>query len=69
MGRGGYPLEIRFILNVYRMKQCVRCWVHIKEETNRLWCRKCVERVNEELEWKADRDFRYYFRWNLRHKK
>lgn len=49
-------------------RQCVRCGVHLTEE-RKLWCKKCRERVNEELEWKADREWRYYFRWNLRHKK
>ena len=49
-------------------RQCVRCWVHLRDG-EKLWCRVCIDRVNEELEWKADREWRYYFRWHLRHKK
>ncbi len=49
-----------------KYKQCVRCGHHIKEETNRLWCEKCIIRVNEELEWKADRNYEYYFRHHLK---
>ena len=51
------------------MKQCLRCGRHIKEETNRLWCEKCIIRVNEELEGKADRNYEYYFRHHLKQMK
>jgi NMD protein affecting ribosome stability and mRNA decay len=47
-------------------RQCLRCGRHIKEETNRLWCDKCIIRVNEELEGKADRNYEYYFRHHLK---
>lgn len=50
-------------------RNCVKCGLHLKEEKNKLRCDKCMERVNEELEWKADREWEYYFRWNLKHKK
>lgn len=50
-------------------KQCVRCGRHIKDETNKLWCSRCMERVNEELEGKADREWRYYFRHHLKQMK
>ena len=49
-------------------RQCVRCWVHL-DNIRKLWCKKCMERVMEELEWKADRPYQYYFRWNIEHKK
>ena len=45
-------------------RQCVRCGVHI--EWRRLWCSRCMARVNEELEWKADREYEYYFRYHLK---
>ena len=48
------------------MKQCVRCWVHIKEETNRLWCSKCEELVRLELDGKVDKPFEYYFKYHLK---
>ena len=48
------------------MKQCVRCGLPIKEETNRLWCPKCLKRVHEELEGRADRKFEYYFKHHLK---
>ena len=49
-------------------RQCVRCWVHLAKD-QKLWCSKCIQRVNEELEWKADRPYQYYFKRNLKHKK
>ena len=39
--------------------QCRRCWLHIE---NWLWCKKCRERVNEELRGEISRPFEYYFR-------
>ena len=47
------------------MKQCVRCWVHLKED-RKLWCKKCRERVDEEFRWEVSRPFEYYFRFNLK---
>ena len=49
-------------------RQCVRCWVHLYKD-QKLWCSKCIQRVNEELEWKADREWRYYFRHHLKQMK
>ena len=46
------------------MGQCVRCWVKVSDK--RLWCDKCMERVNEELRWEANREYSYYFRFNLK---
>lgn len=48
------------------MKNCLRCWLHIEDNPKILWCKNCLERVKEELEWKADRPFEYYFRFNLK---
>ena len=47
-------------------KQCVRCWVHIENKYNVLWCDKCKERVDEELRGEISRPFEYYFRFNLK---
>ena len=49
-----------------KYRQCARCWIHIKEETNRIWCKKCLERVHEELEGKANRKFEYYFKFYIK---
>jgi hypothetical protein len=46
-------------------RQCVRCWVRLDND-RRLWCSRCMARVNEELEWKADREYEYYFRYHLK---
>ena len=46
-------------------RQCVRCWVHLRE-WEKLWCRVCIDRVNEELEWKADRNYEYYFKFYIK---
>ena len=46
-------------------RQCLRCGVHLMEN-EKLWCKKCIIRVNEELEWKADREYEYYFRYHLK---
>lgn len=45
-------------------RQCLRCGVHI--EWRRLWCKNCMDKVMEELEWKADREYEYYFRYHLK---
>ena len=42
-------------------RQCVRCWVHLYED-QKLWCSKCINRVDEELNWEASRPYDYYFR-------
>ena len=52
-----------------KYRQCVRCGRYIKEEANRLWCSRCIIHVNEELEGKADREWRYYFRHHLKQMK
>lgn len=40
------------------MWECRRCW----EEINKwLWCKKCRERVDEEMRWEISRPFEYYF--------
>ena len=46
-------------------RQCLRCWVRLDNE-RKLWCSRCMARVNEELEWKADREYEYYFRYHLK---
>ena len=46
-------------------KQCVRCWVHLKED-RALRCPKCRERVEEEFRWEVSRPFDYYFKHNLK---
>ena len=59
----------RFTFILIRMKrQCVRCGVHLTED-RKLWCKKCRERVDEELRGEISRPYEYYFRWHLRHKK
>ena len=40
--------------------------MHIKEETNRLWCSKCEELVRLELDGKVDKPFEYYFKYHLK---
>lgn len=50
-------------------RQCVKCWLHIPNETNKLRCDRCMEKVMEEVEWKADREFSYYFRFNIKRMK
>lgn len=47
-------------------KQCVRCGVHIKDESKRLWCDKCRERVEEEFRGEVSRPYEYYFKHNLK---
>lgn len=49
-------------------RQCVRCWLHLDSERE-LWCKRCRERVNEELNGEANRPFEYYFRFNLKRMK
>jgi hypothetical protein len=44
------------------MKECVRCWIGIKDKPNRLWCDKCVKLVKAELEWKIDKPLGFYFK-------
>ena len=51
-----------------QMRQCVRCWLHLDKD-QKLWCKKCRERVDEELRWEISRPFEYYFKRNLKHKK
>ena len=46
-------------------KQCVRCWVHLKEDRT-LRCPRCREHVDEELRGEVSRPFEYYFRFNLK---
>lgn len=45
--------------------QCVRCWVHL-DEPRTLRCKKCRERVDEELRGEVSRPYEYYFRFNLK---
>lgn len=40
-------------------KQCVRCWVHIEDW---LWCEKCRELVDEEINGETSRPFDFYFK-------
>ena len=47
------------------MRQCVRCWRHLDPE-HKLRCDRCIVRVNEELDWKADRERSYYFRYHIK---
>ena len=46
-------------------KQCVRCWVHLKED-RALRCPKCRERVDEEFRGEVSRPYSYYFAFNLK---
>ena len=48
------------------LTQCVRCGLHLREEPNKLWCKKCRAKVQEEFDWIADRPFQYYFAFNLK---
>lgn len=41
------------------MDNCRRCWVHIESG---LWCKKCREKVDQELKGEISRPFEYYFR-------
>lgn len=47
------------------LRQCVRCWVHLYED-QKLRCSKCLNRVDEELNWLADRPYNYYFKRHLK---
>jgi len=46
-------------------KQCVRCGVHLMEN-EKLRCKKCRERVDEELRGEISRPYEYYFRHHLK---
>ena len=46
-------------------KQCVRCGVHLTEERT-LRCKKCKEKVDEELRGEISRPYEYYFRHHLK---
>ena len=46
-------------------RQCVRCGVHLTEE-RKLWCKKCRERVDEELRGEVDRNYEYYFKFYIK---
>lgn len=46
-------------------RKCVRCWVNLREG-EKLRCRVCIDRVNEELEGKADRNYEYYFKFYIK---
>ena len=46
-------------------RQCVRCGVHLTED-RKLWCKKCRERVDEELRGEISRPYEYYFRHHLK---
>ena len=50
------------------MKQCVRCWKKLDPE-HKLRCDRCIVKVNEEIQWKADRPYQYYFRFNIKRQK
>ena len=50
------------------MKQCVRCGRNV-ENDRKLWCSHCMEKVMDELEWRADRPLHYYFCFNLKKQK
>ena len=52
-----------------KYRQCLRCGCHIKEETNRLWCSRCLEKVNAELRGETDRPYEYFFRHHLKQMK
>ena len=45
--------------------QCVRCWIHL-DEPRTLRCKRCRERVDEELRGEVSRPYEYYFRFNLK---
>ena len=52
-----------------KYRQCVRCGRYIKEEANRLWCSRCLEKVNAELRGETDRPYEYFFRHHLKQMK
>ncbi len=45
---GSNPALSDLYTKLYTMRQCVRCWLHLDKD-QKLWCKKCRERVDEEL--------------------
>jgi len=50
------------------MENCRRCGVKVENKSD-LWCKKCRERVEEELHGDISRPFEYYMRWWIKKKK
>jgi hypothetical protein len=46
-------------------RQCVRCWLHLDKD-QKLWCKKCKERVDEEFRGEVSRPYTYYFAFYLK---
>lgn len=57
--------DIKRLSELIEQNQCRRCGVHLIRGSD-LWCKKCRERVDEELDGQISRPFEYYFRHHIK---
>ena len=57
--------DIKRLYELIEQNQCRRCGVHLRRGSD-LWCKKCRERVDEEMRGEISRPFAYYFRHHIK---